>query len=119
MTRNLQPAIQEIEIIRKKAPLGKGSVFYFRCPVKGNACRILYFHNGQFLSRKAIENCHYGNQCQSRKQRNAMKDVKRLMQLQKTVNQGKRPYFKKFHAGEPTKRYIKILMAADDLNESW
>jgi hypothetical protein len=110
---------QRIELIAKKSNLKKGHVYYFRCPVTGNQRRKLFLYNNQFVSKQAIENPHYLSQVQSHNQRKATKDLNKLIRLQKTAKEANKKHYRKYYAGEPTKRYISVLMASDDLKTSW
>lgn len=110
---------QRIELLAKKAPIGRGYVYYFKCPVTGEQRRKLFLYNGRFVSKQAIENPHYISQIQSRKQRNSTKDIKKLTKHQKTLRLGELPYFKKYYNGFPTKSYLRVLESVNYLNTSW
>jgi hypothetical protein len=110
---------QSIKLVAKNAPIGKGYVYYFKCCVTGKLRRKLFLHDGRFVSKLAIPNPHYLSQIQSRKERNASKNMKQIVKLQNTAKQGKKRYFKRYYDGNLTKRYMKILEATDSLQESW
>ncbi|HWI93243.1 MAG TPA: hypothetical protein VNT20_18320 [Flavisolibacter sp.] len=111
--------IQRIELIAKKIKLTGGHEFFFGCPMTGKRKRKLFLHDGRFVSRQAIPHGYYLSEVQSKKYRNGIRDLKRMIRYQNTMKQGKKSNFKKHYAGNPTKRYLKVIEAAGKLNRSW
>lgn len=116
---NGRPITQSIKLEAKKAPIGKGVVYYLKCPVTGSLRRKLYLYEGKFVSKLAIINPHYLSQIQSTTERNASKDMKQLIRLQNAAKLVTRKYFKTYYAGNLTKRYMKSMDANYILKGLW
>ncbi|MBZ5859448.1 hypothetical protein [Flavihumibacter profundi] len=114
-----RPITQSIKLVAKKAPIGKGVVYYFKCPITGSLRRKLYLYEGRFVSKLAINNPHYLSQIQSSTERNTSKELKQLIRLQNTAKQVTRKYFKVYYAGNLTKRYMRSMHANDSLKGLW
>jgi|GEM_PF-6020813 len=110
---------QRVELVAKPSGLRKGTVFFFKCPDTGQYRRTLYLYNGLFVSRKAIGHTTYLSKLESKKQSLFMKSIRKIMKDQKLIVLSKKPYFKRYHAGNLTKRYMRVLDAVDNLNRSW
>jgi len=110
---------QRIELITKKIKLTGGIEYFFKCPVTGERRRKFFLHNDRFVSKEAIEGGYYLSQIQSKKHRNGIRDLKRMIKYQNAVRQGNRKYFMKHYNGSQTKSYLKLLESADKLNGSW
>jgi len=89
--------------------LGKGSVWYFRCPHTNKLCRKLYSVDGYFLHREAFKNCMYETQTYSKKDRRLMRWIEPMFKQDKYNDAMNAKYFKRYYAGKPTKRYLKVL----------
>ncbi len=89
--------------------LNKGLVWYFLCPNTGKRCRILYSIGGYFLHREAFRGCMYESQTYSHKNRALFRQFEMATGGDKAYDQLYSKHFKKYYAGKPTKRYLKIL----------
>ncbi len=49
-----QPRTYRVTMEAQTSNLGKGIVWFFRCPITSQRCRKLYLHNGWFTHRKTI-----------------------------------------------------------------
>lgn len=63
---------QQIELTKKPSNLGRGHVWYFICPATGKQCRKMYFFDGGFHSRHAMEGVLYKSQTRSKLDRMAV-----------------------------------------------
>lgn len=110
---------QTIYLRVKKSSIRNGHWYFFNCPVTGNSCRTLYLHQSKFVGKAAIDNPHFKSQTLSRKQRKANQQIRQVTKLQKALNAGRKKWFKKYHAGEPTVKYIKSVIANERLHSEW
>ena len=91
-----QPTQYRVKLVNVPSNLGKGSVWYFVCPLTSKRCRILYGIDGYFLHRDAFEGVIYESQTWSKQARNMARMV--------DVVCGDRPK-RRYYAGKPTKSY--------------
>lgn len=89
--------------------LGKGNIWYFKCPRSNTRCRKLYFINGYFQHRTAYENGYYQTQTLGTKDKYLIRQFDKLQKSNKAKSQLNSKYFKRYYKGKPTKRYLKIL----------
>lgn len=89
--------------------LGKGKVLYFLCPQTNKLCRKVYSVGGYFLHREAFTGCMYEIQTQSKKNRYIISMVEPFVKQSEYRSEINKKHFKKYYAGKPTKRYLKIL----------
>lgn len=104
---NNKPLIYYIRILKRKSNLNIGVIRLFECPITAKPCRMLYFHDGMFKSRYALNNAMYRCQTMSKNTRQIcnrrMKDYLRFKV---------RRYGKPFYRGKITpygKKYVKRL----------
>lgn len=102
------PRKYQVRLVSVPSNLRVGEVWYFLCPNTGKRCRILYSIGGWFLHREAFNGVFYDSQIQSKKMRNYMNVVGPLFKVDKLYDELHKPYFKRYYAGQPTKRYISI-----------
>ena len=103
-----EPRKYRVRLVSVPSNLGAGEVWYFLCPHTGKRCRILYSVGGWFLHREAFRRVYYDSQVQSKKTRNYMHVVGPLFKTDKLYDELYKPYFKRYYAGKPTKRYARI-----------
>ncbi|MBK9108873.1 MAG: hypothetical protein IPM92_11035 [Saprospiraceae bacterium] len=89
--------------------LGAGNIWYFVCPRTQKLCRKLYFKRGYFISRFAILDHYYKNQTKSHRDRKFDKHLQIALQAENLVTDLEAKHFKRYYAGVPTKRYLKII----------
>ncbi len=88
--------------------LGKGEVWYFKCPRTGKLCRKLYLGKTYFLHRDAFKNCFYDSQVQSHRNRTLYKMYNMHFITERVYEQRFKKYFKTTYRGQPTKRLLKL-----------
>jgi hypothetical protein len=90
-----------------KSNLGKGTVYYFLCPVSNRKCRVLYLAYGShyFKSRYAYRNRIYYN-CESCSKRDYANT--RYWKLQKKYDNLIKINFREFYNGKETRTLNKI-----------
>jgi hypothetical protein len=93
--------------------LGKGEVYYFRCPNTHKLCRKLYFLSGYFLHRTAFRNLMYQKQLESKKNRKLFKIFDASFVPDEVYDERYKPYFKTHYKGKPTKRYLRLQTRID------
>jgi hypothetical protein len=96
-----------------KSNLGKGDVYYFRCPNTEKLCRKLYLLGGYFLHRTAFRNLMYGKQLESKKNRQLLKLFDASFIPDDVYLERYKPYFKTHYNGKPTKRFLKLQTRID------
>jgi hypothetical protein len=104
----------KIELIPQKFNLGKGTVYYFRCPETHKPCRILYFSNGRFLHKDAAKGFFYEKQTFPKKKRKIMCSY---IESEKALKKKESKYFKTHYNGRPTKRYLNLNAKIADFNK--
>lgn len=85
--------------------LGRGTIWYFRCPRTQLLCRNLYYYQGHFVHRKAITNGMYRIQTESKTFRKMG-----LLDLCIFSDENKRltKYSKLLYRGKPTPKMKRI-----------
>lgn len=99
----------KVKLISIQSNLGKGVVWYFICPKTNKRCKKLYLIDTYFYHRTAFRGCMYENQTKSKNSRNTDKLLNRYMKSEQLIEQIFEKNFKKYYAGKPTKKYLKIL----------
>lgn len=89
--------------------LGVGVVWYFVCPFTKRPCRNLYFSGGYFMSRLALRNAMYDNQTKSHRDRRHYRQLHKALLAEKLYPELREKHFKRYYAGMPTKRYLKLI----------
>ena len=97
-----------VPLVKVPSNLGKGHVWYFRCPYTSQLCRKLYSIDGYFMHRAAVKG-YYEKQIQSKQYRHLEKTFGPVFQQEKAHEQLYEKHFRKFYNGKPTKRYLKIM----------
>lgn len=108
-TSSGNPINYKVFLERVKSNLGKGSIWYFKCPMTGKRCRILYGIGQGFFHREAFKRCYYETQTYSSKSRYLCKLADIAFGADKAYEKIYKKHFKKFYANKPTKRYQKLL----------
>lgn len=102
----------DIELTYTSSNLKKGKIMYLVCSVLQTRCRRLYYHDGQFKSRKATGVLYASQMVRSAK---AGRDIdKRNMYRSKINALDKNPYYS--YKGKETKRGKRYDYYLDKLN---
>ena len=96
--------------------LGSGVIWFFVCPVSGLRCRKLYMVNGYFVHRMAYDRCIYDSQAQSKNSRSFDKLVLPLFRIDRMEEETRKPYYKKYYNGVPTRSYRRVLKMRQKAN---
>lgn len=104
-----EPRNYKVKLVTLKSNLGKGVNWYFLCPVTKKRCRKLYSIGGYFLHREAFNRCMYECQTQSKNYRQLDKTLGAFLRTDDLYGQIHQKHFKKYYAGKPTKRYLRIM----------
>lgn len=115
-----KPVKYKVPLITKPSNIGKGTVWFFRCPHTGKLCRKLYLIDGYFLHRTAFKGAMYEKQTYSASKRNHWRQWDNLFCSDRVYEQIYSKHFKKYYRGQPTKRYQKLwkqLKQADTVSE--
>lgn len=103
-----EPRNYKVQLVSVPSNLGKGNIWYFICPETNKLCRKIYSINGFFLHREAFKGCMYESQTQSKESKQLEKVIGAAFTMDQLYNQLYKKHFKKFYAGKPTKRYLRI-----------
>ncbi|MBN9292814.1 MAG: hypothetical protein J0G96_02405 [Flavobacteriia bacterium] len=99
-----------IKLEEKQSNLGKGTHWYFVCPVTKKRCRKLYFIGGFFLHREAFKNIAcYRSQTESKSWREIRRLLERRYVRDEVENELNTRYFKTSYNGKLTKSYLKLM----------
>ena len=99
----------KVPLVTLPSNLGKGKVWYFLCPATGKRCRKLYSVGRYFLHRDAFTSCMYEKQTYSKHAREEIKYYESLLGSEKLYQELYSKGFKKYYAGKPTKRYVRLM----------
>lgn len=98
-----------VPLVCVPANIGKGLVWFFRCPITGKRCKKLHLVNGRFVHRSAIRGAMYKRQTESKKWRS----VSRLFDLHDlragVWDEIHKPYFKAEYRGKETRRCARLI----------
>ena len=92
-----------------KSNLGKGKIWYFRCPFTGKRCRKLHLIDERFMHRSALPSGMYSSQTHSKKWRLMEKVYGCYFDVDRYYEQLYSKHFKTHYNGKPTKRYLKLM----------
>lgn len=104
-----EPRNYKVRLVSIPSNLGKGLIWYFLCPQTKKRCRKLYSIGGYFLHREAFKGCMYETQTQSKKYRQLDKTLGAYFKIDNLYSELYKKNFKKYYAGKPTKRYLRIM----------
>ena len=102
------PRKYRVRLVSIPSNLGKGEVWFFLCPETSRRCRILYSVGGWFLHREAFRGVYYDSQTRSKKTRTFDRIYGPLFRTDKLYKELRKPYFKPYYNGLPTKRHVRI-----------
>lgn len=98
----------KIKLVSVPSNLGKGEIWYFLCPSTNKRCKKLYSIEGYFLHREAFKGCMYELKPIA-SNRYLDKSYGAYFRSDRLYEQLYQKHFKKFYAGKPTKKYLKIM----------
>jgi len=104
-----EPRNYKVRLVSIPSNLGKGLIWYFLCPHTKKRCRKLYSIGGYFLHREAFSGCMYETQTHSKKYRQLDKTFGAYFKIDNLYSELYKKNFKKYYAGKPTKRYLRIM----------
>tara|TARA_R110000823_G_scaffold213278_5_gene343232 strand:+ start:209 stop:769 length:561 start_codon:yes stop_codon:yes gene_type:complete len=104
-----EPRNYSVGLVTITSNLGKGLIWYFRCPQTYKLCRKLYLVGGYFLHREAFNGCMFETQTHSKYYRELDKVFGIYFRIDDLYSQLYQKNFKKTYAGRPTKRYLRIM----------
>lgn len=107
-TCNGNPYNYTINFTSMPSNLGFGELWYFLCPFTFKRCRKLHLIDERFMHRSALPSGMYSKQTQSKKYRALDKTFGAYFSADRLYGQLYKKHFKKFYAGKPTKRYLKL-----------
>lgn len=116
---NGNPVKYKVGLVSVPSNMGRGIIWYFLCPHTGKRCRKLYLISGYFYHREAFTGCMYEKQTQSKFARLLDSKYGIVFRTDEIYNQLRQKHFKKYYAGKPTKRYLKlsaIIQKADSVS---
>jgi hypothetical protein len=104
-----QPVQYRVPLVSAPANIGKGLVWFFRCPFTGQRCKKLHLIEGRFMHRSAVRGAMYKRQTESKKWRL----VSRFFDMQEieeaVFEEMQKPYFKTEYRGKETRRYSRLV----------
>lgn len=104
-----EPRNYKVYLTSTPSNLNRGKIWYFLCPQTKKRCRKLYSIGGYFLHREAFNGCMYETQTQSKKYRQLDKTLGAYFKIDNLYSELYKKNFKKYYAGKPTKRYLRIM----------
>jgi len=110
---NEVPVQYFVEVISEPSNLGKGEVYYFKCPKSKLKCRILYLYNGFFVHRSLCKGLMYESQIHSKKWRQLDTIFSNVLGLDRMYEQLYTKSRKKYYKGKPTKWFSKLRKEID------
>jgi hypothetical protein len=99
----------EVQLIGLPSNLGNGVVWYFICPFTGKRCRKLHLIDERFMHRSALPSGMYSKQTHSKKWQEMEKLYGSYFDSDEVYAELYSKNFRKFYAGKPTKKYLKLL----------
>lgn len=106
-THNGEVRTYRILLEQQNSNLGKGVVWYFRCPTTGQRCRKLYLYNGWFMHRKAVPGM-YEAQTHSKRWRREKRVYDAVYDLRDVEAELYKPNSKQTYRGKTTRRFSRI-----------
>jgi hypothetical protein len=94
----------KIRIEYVSSNLGVGEVVYLICPHTNKRCRKLYRNGKYFLHRESFITPLYQSQLEAK----YLRDIVPYNKYEKVLQELRKPYFKRWYKGKPTKRYLRI-----------
>ncbi len=96
-----------INLVSLPSHLNSSLLWYFICPFTGARCRKLYFADGYFLPRTAINGTYY-KKTLGTKVRSTVTRASKISAISKMLEKVNAPYFRKTYVHKPTESYKRI-----------
>lgn len=97
-----------VDLVQLPSNLGKGSIWYFRCPITDLLCRKMFSIGKYFGHREAFPEACYFSQTLSRKGRYLNSQYDKLQRREKGFDIVYGKGFTPYYNGVPTKKYIEV-----------
>jgi hypothetical protein len=104
-----QPVKLHLPLISAPANIGKGRVWFFRCPATGQRCKKLHLINGRFMHRSAVREAMYKQQTQSKKWRQISRFFDMYEIQEAVLAELTKPGFKEKYRGRETRRLTQLI----------
>ena len=106
---NDKPIRYKVPLITKTSNIGKGKVWFFKCPHTGKLCRKPYLADIYFFHCSAFRGCMHEKQTYSKQAREQFRQWDKLFTSEGLYEQICSKYFKTHYADRPTKCYQKLF----------
>lgn len=106
-TYKSQPRTYRIPLDQQTSNLGKGIVWFFRCPITGYRCRKLYLYEGYFTHRKAVPGMYEG-QTHSKRWRREKRVYEAVYNQAEVKAELHKPNAKQTYRGKTTRRFTRL-----------
>lgn len=104
-----EPMQWRVSLLSMPANIGKGLVWFFRCPITGQRCKKLHLIDGRFMHRSAVRGAMYKRQAESKKWR-LVSRLFDLHDLRASVwDEIHKPNFKAEYRGKETRRCGRLI----------
>jgi len=104
-----QPVQYRVPLIPVPANIGKGLVWFFRCPFTGQRCKKLHLIKGRFMHRSAVRGAMYKRQTESKRWRKVSRFLDSSEIQAAVLEEIQKPYFKTEYRGKDTRRCIRLV----------
>ena len=98
-----------VPLIPVPANIGKGLVWFFRCPFTGQRCKKLHLIEGRFMHRSAVRGAMYKRQTESKKWRLVSRFFDMHDVHAEVWEAIRKPYFKMTYRGKETHRFVRLM----------
>ena len=104
-----QPVQYRVPLIPVPANIGKGLVWFFRCPFTGQRCKKLHLIQGRFIHRSAVRSAMYRQQTLTKRGRLVSRYLDLFEFKSSVLEEIEKPYFKETYRGKMTGRCAQWL----------
>lgn len=104
-----QPVQYRVSLVSAPANIGKGLVWFFRCPFTGQRCKKLHLIEGRFMHRSAVRGAMYKRQTESKKWRLVSRFFDMHDVHAEVWEAIRKPYFKMTYRGKETRRFVRLM----------
>ena len=112
---NDEPVNYRVHLVSVPSNLGRGNLWYFKCPHTGKRCRKLYGAGKYFLHREAYPEAMYESQTYSKHQRELDQYFSLYGSLDDLYEELYSKGFTTHYNGKPTKRYKEIMSKIEQI----
>lgn len=104
-----QPVQYRVPLIPVPANIGKGLIWFFRCPFTGQRCKKLHLIEGRFMHRSAVRSAMYKRQTESKRWRLVSRFYDKHEVHAEVCEAIRKPYFKMTYRGKETRRFVRLM----------